>query len=158
MKYLVVEDTGGDVFFEKFETLSEANGHAWFTHELNQQLPRYSSKRKYHIFVATPVEDCDDLDVRDDYFDSETFYIPKEERDFDALWCKVTDAINDNENLDFVLDDGKFVFSVPWDLIEDHYIEELDEFDDVGGEIIFDYYKYAVRERRDEILAFFEMD
>ena len=157
MKYLVVEDTGGDIFFEKFETLSEANVHAWFTYDRNQKLPRHCSEKKYHAFVATPAE-FDDLDSEDNYFDSKTFYLPKEERDFDALWYEVEETLLDNENLDFVLDGGKFTFSVPWNLIEKHYDEELEEFDDVGGSIIFDHYKDAVQKKRDEILAFYEMD
>ena len=158
MKYLVVEDTGGDIYFEKFETLREANHRAWYTHKSNQKLPKHCARRKYHIFVATMAGD-DDMDMEDSYFDSKTFYLPEEEIDFDALWHEVTDTIGDNNgDLDFVLENGKFVFSVPWNLIEEHFIEEFDEFDEAGGEIIFKYYKDAVQEKRDEILAFYELD
>ena len=156
MKYLVVTDTGQDVYFDGFDALIEANEHAWYTYDRYQKLPRHCSEREYHIFVATPAE-FDDLDMEDNYFDSETFYLPKVESSYMKLSYKVHGSINEHDNLDFFVDNGKLSFTVPWNLIKDHYIEEIDSFDEVGTEIIFDYYEGAVQEKREEILAFYEM-
>lgn len=158
MKYLVVEDTGSDIYFEEFETLSEANGHAWYTHKSNQTLPRHCRERKYHVFVANIVNEYGDMDTEDNYFDSKTFYLPEEEDCFGNLWAEVHDMIEADDDLGFIVGKDKFIFSVPLALIENHHDEETGEFDEVGGEIIFDFYREAVRGAIKDTLAFYELD
>lgn len=158
MKYFVVTSTDANVYFEEFETLKEANLHAWSEFDRQRFNYPYRFRRDYHhIFVATPAGD-DDLDIEDNYFDSKTFYLPREESSYNNLRYKVPETVNEYENLDFDVDKGKFSFSVPWNLIRDHYIEEYDTFDVIGEQIIHTFYKYAVQEKIDEVLSFYELD
>lgn len=157
MKYLVVVDAGTNVYIDEFKTLMEANGEAYYLYNRFQKLPWYSPERKYHIFVATHAE-FGGFDIEDNYFDSKTFYLPEEEDCFDNLWAEVHDMIEANDDLGFIVGKDKFIFSVPLALIENHHDEETGEFDEVGGEIIFDFYKAAVREAIKDTLAFYELD
>ena len=157
MKYLVVDDTGQDVFIEEFETLSEANLHAWHTFKRYKSYASYSSESKRHIYVATPAE-FGDMDIEDNYFDSKTFCLPQEETCFDNLWAEVHDIIEVHDVLGFIVGKDNFIFSVPLPLVENHHDEETGEFDEVGGEIIFDFYREAVREAIKDTLEFFGID
>ena len=156
MRYVVFENTGVVVFIEEFETLGGANNYAWGLYRRNRFDPSYRFNKNLHVFVAMSV-DGDGLVFEDNYFDSKTFYMPIEERCFDDLWYEVQETVRDNDNLDFVLDEGRFIFSVPWYVIEEYYIEERDEFDKIGSQIIYAFYKKAVREKIDEVLSFYEL-
>lgn len=157
MKYLAIIDAGTSILTDEFESLREANGEAFYVYSRYQKLPWYSPERKWHVYVARPT-DGDDLDTEDNYFDSKTFYLPEEEDCFGNLWAEVHDMIEADDDLGFIVGKDKFIFSVPLGLIENHHDEETGEFDEVGGEIIFDFYREALREAIKDTLAFYELD